>query len=245
MIGKARLRIGAFLMALADVLFPARCSSCGRPAPYASNLLCRECRDAIGPLGDHCDRCSGVETADGCGFCGNRRFYPIRHIAAVEYDGPVEKALHGLKFSGRRRLHLPLAELLLASITKAACEVDVVTAVPMNRAKKWKRGYNQSELIARHMARELGRPFVPLLKENPRSRTQRKLHIRERFLNVLGRYRAINRAAALGKRVLLVDDVLTTGATINECARMLTEGGAAGVISATVARAGIKKLEIL
>lgn len=245
MTGKTGTRIGSFFTVLADVLFPSRCVSCGEPASYAENLLCRRCSNSIGQLGDHCDRCSGLETADGCGFCGNRRFYPIRHIAAAEYEGPVEKALHGLKFSGRRRLYLPLSDLLYKAVGASAGEVDVVTAVPMNRTKKWKRGYNQSELIARRIARRLGRPYVRLLAENPRSATQKKLHSLERYVNVLGRYRAVNPGAAAGKRVLLVDDVLTTGATINECARVLVGCGAAGVISATVARAGIKKLENL
>jgi ComF family protein len=244
-IRKAGSHIGSFLLALADVLFPSRCASCGEPVSYAASLLCGRCRNSIGPLGEHCDRCSGLETADGCGFCGNRRFYPIRHIAAAEYEGPVEKALHGLKFSGRRRLYLPLSDLLYNAIGEAAGEVDVVTAVPMNRTKRWRRGYNQSELIARRIARRLGRPYVRLLGENPRSATQKKLHSLERYINVLGRYRAVDPGAAAGRRVLLVDDVLTTGATINECARVLVDCGAAGVISATVARAGIKKLENL
>lgn len=245
MIEKARTHIKSFFTVLADVLFPSRCASCGEPASYADNLLCPRCRNAIGPLGDHCDRCSGLETADGCSFCGNRMFYPARHIAAAEYEGPVEKALHGLKFSGRRRLYLPLSDLLYNAIGAAAGEADVVTAVPMNGIKRWKRGYNQSELIARRIARRLGRPYVRLLAENSRSATQKKLHSLERYVNVLGRYRAVNTKEAAGRRVLLVDDVLTTGATINECARVLVDCGAAEVLSATVARAGIKKLENL
>jgi ComF family protein len=135
--------------------------------------------------------------------------------------------------------------MLHAALGETAAGVEMVTSVPMNRDKKWERGFNQSELMARRLAQRLGMPYIALLAENPRSATQRKLHSRDRYLNVLGRYRAINSTAAFGKRVLLVDDVLTTGATINECARMLFSGGASDVIALTVARAGIKKLENL
>ncbi len=236
---------GRFFSALADVLFPSYCVACGTAVPYAAHLLCVRCRNSIEPVRDRCARCSGVETDDGCSLCGNRRFYPSRHIAAAEYEGPLEKALHALKFKGRRRLHRPLAGLLYNALGEAAEGAEIVTAVPMNRDKKWKRGFNQSELMARQLARRLGRPYFALLAENRRAATQKTLHSRDRYLNVLGRYRVINTAAAAGKRVLLVDDILTTGATINECARMLISGGAVDVISVTVARAGIKKLENL
>ena len=240
---KACTLAGSIVTAMVDVLFPSHCVACGVAVPYTAHLLCARCLRSIEPVRAGCPRCSGIETGDGCTLCGNRRFYPSRHIAAAEYEGPLEEALHAFKFSGRRRLHGPLAELLHGALSERAPVVDVITAVPMNRDKKWKRGFNQSELMARRLARRMGRPYIPLLAENPRSATQRMLHSRDRYLNVLGRYRTINTVAAEGKRVLLVDDVLTTGATINECARMLVDGGVAEVISATVARAGIKKLE--
>ncbi len=235
--------LGKIVSAAVDVLFPSHCVACGAAVPYAAHLLCACCRGKIEPVRDGCPRCSGILTDDGCTLCGNRRFYPLRHIAVAEYEGPLEKALHGLKFSGRSRLHRPLVGLMHAALADIATVVEIVTAVPMNRDKKWKRGFNQSELMARLLARRLGRPYVALLAENPRTATQRTLHSRDRYLNVLGRYGAINATATSGKRVLLVDDVLTTGATINECARMLVSSGAAEVISVTVARAGIKKLE--
>ncbi|HSV95521.1 MAG TPA: ComF family protein [Spirochaetota bacterium] len=235
--------LGEIFPAAVDVLFPSHCVACGAVVPYSAHLLCACCRGRIEPVRDRCPRCSGILAGDGCTLCGNRRFYPSRHIAVAEYEGSLEKALHALKFMGRRRLHRPLAGLLHAALAETASGVEIVTAVPMNRDKKWKRGFNQSELMARLLARRLGRPYIALLAENPRSATQRKLHSRDRYLNVLGRYSVINPAATSGKRVLLVDDVLTTGATINECARMLISCGAADVISVTVARAGIKKLE--
>ncbi|MCU0845196.1 MAG: ComF family protein [Spirochaetes bacterium] len=233
------------ITAAVDVLFPSHCVSCGAAVFYSAHLLCAHCRGSIEPVRDCCPRCSGILTGDGCTLCGNRRFYPSRHITAAEYEGPLEKALHALKFSGRRRLHRPLVGMLHAALGETAAGVEMVTSVPMNRDKKWERGFNQSELMARRLAQRLGMPYIALLAENPRSATQRKLHSRDRYLNVLGRYRAINSTAAFGKRVLLVDDVLTTGATINECARMLFSGGASDVIALTVARAGIKKLENL
>ena len=144
------------ITAAVDVLFPSHCVSCGAAVFYSAHLLCAHCRGSIEPVRDCCPRCSGILTGDGCTLCGNRRFYPSRHITAAEYEGPLEKALHALKFSGRRRLHRPLVGMLHAALGETAAGVEMVTSVPMNRDKKWERGFNQSELMARRLAREEG-----------------------------------------------------------------------------------------
>ena len=100
-------------------------------------------------------------------------------------------------------------------------DYDLITSVPMNRKKKWERGFNQSELIAMYLSRKMHREYIPLLSEKYGARTQRNLRYKERFLNVINRYRVKNPDLVKGKILLLIDDVFTTGATINECARIL------------------------
>jgi ComF family protein len=180
-----------------------------------------------------------------CTVCSNRMFYISRNVVAAEYAGVVEEALHHFKFNRRKRLRVPLGELACGEFRRRGIEADLVTAVPMSISKKWKRGFNQSEMVARVVARRLGKPYRNLLRERLWSPTQRHLRPRDRFVNVLGRYRVCSPAKVRGMRILLVDDIFTTGATMNECARVLMQSGAVEVNSLAVARAGIKKLEKL
>lgn len=144
------------------------------------------------------------------------------------------------KFQGRKRLHKKLGNLAYREISEENLDYDLVASVPMNRAKKWKRGYNQSELIARELARRTGKKYGSILVERHGSRAQKELRYNERFLNILDRYRVKKKSAVEGRRILLIDDVITTGATINECARVLRLKGAAEVYSLTIARAQMR-----
>ncbi len=123
-------------------------------------------------------------------------------------------------------------------------EADVITPVPLSSRKKWKRGFNQSGVVARMIARRAGIRYAELLLEQGMSRRQKTLGFGERFFNVMGRY-AVRSGVSLEHTpsVLIVDDVFTTGATVNECARILRQAGARRVFSVTMARAGIKRLE--
>ncbi|MBN2401082.1 MAG: ComF family protein [Spirochaetes bacterium] len=125
--------------------------------------------------------------------------------------------------------------------------IDVVTCVPINRKKKAERGFNQSEVIARELAKNIQKAYHPFLREKHNYKTQRKLGYRDRFLNILGRYAVknpdLNRKYIKGKKIIIIDDVFTTGATINECARILKSFGADRVYSLTIARADIKRVD--
>ncbi len=151
----------------------------------------------------------------------------------------MKEVLHVYKFKGRKRLYKQLSEMAYREIRGENLDYDLLTSVPMNRAKKWKRGYNQSELIARDLAHKTGKGYRSVFVERHGSRAQKELRYNERFLNILDRFRVKNGSAVKGKRILLVDDVITTGATINECARILKLNGAVEVYSLTIARAQI------
>ena len=122
---------------------------------------------------------------------------------------------------------------------------DIVTSVPINRIKKWRRGFNQSELIAKAVAERMGKQYRILLKDRYKFKTQKKLSYRDRFLNILNRYKIINEKFIRGKNILVIDDIFTTGATLNECARILLSAGASKVYSLTMAGADIKRLDKL
>ncbi len=233
-------RISLFM---ADLLFPEKCIVCGCVVSILNNRVCPECMGKINDLRDHCQRCYGLVEQGNCTICSDRAFYLDGNYTLTEYTGVMETILHGLKFSMARRAAFPLAEMLNRKFACVIRKCDVITFVPMNKAKKWRRGYNQSEIIARNIGKRTGIPCKTLLKERPKSGTQRTLRLRDRFLNALDRYSVTDKPMVKGKVLLLVDDVFTTGATINECARILKEKGAVAVYSVTLARVGIKKLE--
>jgi ComF family protein len=231
------------LSMLVDILLPSRCVGCGRPVSSRQNHLCRACSMRIPFLSDSCPVCSGLLKNGTCKTCAERHWYFTKNVTVAEYSGMAREIIHRLKFNKIRGLHLVCAALARRELDSHGIRADVITWVPMNSKKKWARGFNQSELIAKKLSRLTGIPGKPLLREKRKTETQRELGIRDRFINTLNRYRAVPDISIRGSSVLLVDDVYTTGATINECARQLRSSGARDVFSLTIARADVKRLE--
>lgn len=220
---------------ISDYLFPSDCAACGKPITAADEGVCGDCVSALRSPRDACSRCGGQMVDGACVICVDRAWYPDRCFAVTEYSGAMKELLKSYKFQKRRKLHARIAEIVHAAISSVSCEVDVVTAVPMAAAKVRKRGFNQSELVARAVAFKMKREFRMLLKEVGFSRKQKDLNFLDRFINVLGRYETVEKNLG-GARVLLIDDVFTTGATINECARLLKSAGALEVCAVAFAR---------
>ena len=154
------------------------------------------------------------------------------------YEGIVRDSLLRYKFQGQKQNALFYAEHLARQVRLAfpEAEFDLVASVPLSRQRQKERGYNQSELIAAHLAKDLKLPFVQCLRKVRQNRTQHLLSRENRVRNVRGVYEPCEKAA-LGKRILLVDDIVTTGSTLAECSVQLYKGGAAFVACAAVARA--------
>ncbi|MDY6935654.1 MAG: ComF family protein [Spirochaetota bacterium] len=225
-----------------DFLFPSRCICCNKVIPFQQNHLCEICFSRIVLLDERCEVCSGVVINGICAICSDRRFYITKNIVIAEYTGVMKEILHNYKFNKKIRLYKQLCRLSFPHIVKHRDHFDILTAVPMNSRKKWKRGFNQSELVARELADRLNIKFYTLLKEKIYSKTQKDLGFRDRFLNILDRYEMKKSNILNGEKILLVDDIFTTGATINECARILMSSGADSVYSLTLARASFKRL---
>jgi ComF family protein len=148
----------------------------------------------------------------------------------------------GYKFSGYKRISKVFSLLFYNSVNDFP-EADIITSVPMTRKKIWKRGYNQSEIFAKELSKLKKLKYSKMLNESKKAMVQRELNLTERFFNILGRYTVLKKSHILGKVIILVDDVFTTGATINECARVLKKSGAEKVFSITIARSTIKSLK--
>jgi len=170
-------------------------------------------------------------------------FYPAKHISLFSYEKVSKSVIHSLKFEGMKHVYKVFIPQICRRMHEFDDKIDIVTSVPMNRKKLVKRGYNQSRLIARDVGRKTGIEFHEILREKRNTTTQRSLNYSERFINVIDRYETVNSTIFRNKVILLIDDVFTTGATVNECSRKLILSGAAKVFSLTIVRSDLKKLE--
>lgn len=204
-------------------LFPPKCILCGELLHKDETDLCRECR---------------VEQAEFSKGKLNVQFLDS-YAAVWYYEGYVRRSLLRYKFYGARHYADAYGRLLAMKILKEYPEgFDLITWVPISKLRKLRRGYDQVELLANAVARELEMEAVPLLKKVRHNPPQSGItgHA-ERRANVLGIYRCVNEEKIVGKRILLLDDIITTGATVGECARVLLTAGAGEVHCAVMAAA--------
>jgi ComF family protein len=204
--------------ALTHALLAPQCAACGRPAGAHVGGVCLACWDEV-----DADRFTGAEAGSAVWAVG-------------PYRGRLRRVVRCLKFSGLAGLAGPLGERMADVLEGRTGGVDVVVAVPLHWRRAWRRGYNQADLLARAVSRSTGLPVSRRALRRTRRTAPQRGHAREeRARNVRGAF-AANPACVSGARVLLVDDVVTTGATIRECARMLEEAGATEVQGAAVAQ---------
>lgn len=228
---------------LLDILFPSRCAGCGATVASADRHLCPACAGRITLIEEGCPFCSGAAGVHPCPACADRHWYIARHIALSDYSGVMKSAIRKMKFGGIRALYSVLGSLAARELARRSLWADIITWVPMNPKKQWRRGFNQAERISSFISKKTGIPRRPLLKEKRGAWAQRDLGLRDRFIHSLGRYEPVKSPGLSGKSVLIIDDVYTTGSTINECARQLRMAGAERVFSLTIARTDVKRLE--
>ena len=212
---------------ISGILFPPKCVLCGKLLSETETDLCHICREKA-PFFSK----------------GKIRFsFVARWTAVWYYKDNVRQSLLHYKFRRRRNYAACYGRLLAMKLQNTQLDdFDVLTWVPISRLRRYRRGFDQVELLASAVASELGVPAVKSLKKIRHTPPQSRLKsAAQRRANILGAYRVCDPEAVQGKRVLLLDDIITTGATISECARMLTLSGASAVCCAAVAVAPHEK----
>jgi competence protein ComFC len=217
-----------------DWLYPPRCAGCGK----AGKRWCDHCMASVQVITPPvCPICGEKQSADQvCARCAlsAHSYVAVRSWAA--YAGPLRKAIQRLKYHRDVAVGEILSRPMLACLKNLGWSFDMIVPVPVSLARLAERGYNQVSLLARPIALGLERPYYYLaLKKERETRSQVGLPAKERQVNVQGAFGA-DRKVVKGKTVLVIDDIATTGSTLEECARALVKAGADQVYGFTLAR---------
>jgi competence protein ComFC len=207
------------------LLYPPRCVFCGEIISIRKEPeICNNCIKDISFFG----RSTNVRRED--------RFDSLSVL--FSYEGIIKKSLQNFKFHDKPAYFRAYASLLVERIRKDTNldKVDMLMAVPLHRSRLISRGYNQSRLISRYIARQTGKPDMSkIIVRTRKTEVQSKVAGPHREANVLNAFRVKCNDRIKGKTILIIDDILTTGSTINECCRVLKEAGAKTVHAAVVA----------
>ena len=238
----------AALWQLADLLFPARCALCGaldHAASYGGNAYCPDCIEKLTPEPlNRCQRCAAeigpyAKSDKGCAHCRNRTLRFKSVVCLGMYDGSLRKALLAAKWSfsavRMRSLGALLATRRSAELNDAS--FDRIVPIPQHWRQRLVRNFNPAWIIAHELASRLKiNCDVHLLMRTLRTRPQKRISVKQRFENQGGTLAVAHPPAVRGQRILIVDDVLTTGATCSEAAKVLKAAGAKSCTVAVLAR---------
>lgn len=205
-----------------QLLFPPKCVLCGKLLEKDETDLCHSCR---------CDTPAFPKS--------NLKLPYLAHWTALwYYEGTVRRSILRFKFHGERGYAEIYGRQLAMKLLSDDISFDILTWAPISRLRRWRRGYDQVQLIAEAVGKELGIAPLPTLVKTRHNRPQSRLGgAAQRRANVMGVYRLADPVRVQGKTILLLDDILTTGATAGECARVLLTAGAKEVSCAAVAAA--------
>jgi len=233
--------IHEYLHASLDLFYPRFCLHCNINLNNSlEQYLCTGCKESITYVNEnYCIKCGTIlgpyitsSATDGCFFCKGKNFHFDTITAIAHYDDIMKTLIHKYKYAGQKFLHKTFNELALQKTKTAgiADKTDVIIPVPLHWLRKLQRGFNQSELLARGLHRSYCKPLsINNLLRVRNTMSQTKLSKNKRQQNIHNAFYIRDPESIKGKRILLVDDVYTTGVTSEECANFLKKAGAQSV----------------
>lgn len=236
------MRPRVLLETLRGLFFPLHCADCA--VPIDAGWLCPSChKDLQWIEAPRCDTCSqpfdGVMDDFVCVNCRGRAFHFDCAVAPLRSRGSLRELVHRFKYGRELWLAQPLAGFLekgLADARLADRTFDGIVPVPLHPRRQREREFNQSEILARELAKRSRWDYCPALERLRYTTTQTHFDRTDRMQNLRNAFRVRQNVRVLGKNLLLVDDILTTGSTLDECARTLLAAGAQSICALTVAR---------
>ena len=214
------------LDALLELLYPTRCAFCHKQT--GGGQICRKCAGSL-PYTEDGEQVRNFRFVEKC-------------ASPLYYEGDVRASLLRYKFNGLSFYWKIYCEILSKCVDENEISCDIITWVPLSKARLRQRGYDQARLLAEGLAEHMGVECARLLRKTRNNPAQSSMGGAEkRRANVSGAYEAVDAGRTEGRRVLIVDDIVTTGSTLSECAAVLTMAGAKSVTAATVARTRERK----
>lgn len=212
------------LLRALDLIFPPICGFCGK---VDTKFICNQCKKIV-----------NVEAINEINYYNDKFFN--KHLYIFKYEGIIREKIIDYKFQNKVHLHRTFAEAIM--INKENIEFikqyDFIVPVPIHKKRKQERGYNQSELIARILANEIDgiKLGLNILRKDKNIVAQSTLNKKQRFENIKGVYQVVDKQKIKDKKILLLDDIYTTGSTANECSKVLKEAGCIEVGVITIAK---------
>lgn len=224
-------------MMFLDLLFPPKTTCLICKNSIKTGYICEKCKSTLKFInGNSCFICGKSLDYEGiCHDCLHYGHVFKRNVSAFEYDDIMKSLIARFKYFKERQLAAFFAEYMANSLEGMKWPIDVIVPVPLHKSKLDERGYNQAELLARELSYKFDIFMSKALRRIRGTPTQTALHREERIKNVKGAFKIMYKETVIDKVVLLVDDILTTGATLDECARVLKDSGAKEVYSVTIA----------
>lgn len=234
------LKVSSFIDGFLNLIFPLNCLICQRGLePDNKRHLCERCWAKVRLLkGPICSKCGRLSALSICSPCKKKRYYFQSARAAGIYEGVLRECIHLLKYGKKVCLTEPLGRLLVQTMRNDGDlkKADFLVPVPLSGKREREREFNQAHLLAQVVNRHFG---IPISSRNLRRTKdvipQAQLSGKEREKNIRGLFRVRNDKEYQGKSILIIDDVFTTGSTVNECARVLSRAGAREVRVLTIA----------
>lgn len=218
-----------------DCIYPRRCPFCGGITPMGEASICEKCKKKIPYIGEpRCKKCSKpvmYEEQEYCYDCSKTNHYYTRGIAVWKHKDEVKKSLYRFKYQNKREYAEVYAEeiLRLHQVLIESWKADAIIPIPIHPLKAKERGFNQAEVLARYLSKRLNIPiYTDLVLRLKDTLPQKELNDIERRNNLSKAFGVANRGATLGN-VILIDDIYTTGATINAVSKVLLHGHASQV----------------
>lgn len=238
---------GKIFDGFSKILFPSKikCVLCGEDLKQKQEIeICKKCLKQITFIDENhcCLRCGELITGQGhyCLNCMNhkRKFDIARSV--VVYEGPVQQLIYGFKFGGKPYLSATIGNMMAQKLSFLNWNFDAIVPVPVSKSRLKERGYNQALLLANQIAPYFNKPVFEVLEKYKQTKDQVGLNFQERQQNLEGSIKVCQKDQVVGKSILLVDDVMTTGATANICAEQLFKAGAKSVMLLTFAHSIVK-----
>lgn len=226
---KIRKVLGEYMEALLELIYPPVTMEdlCTEKIPFISDHSCIQCGRGLRMMedGPKCQECMGKE------------YHFHRAISVVKYEGEMKDLIYAFKYAHRTYVGRVMGWMMADKIKAEGMEIDLILPVPLYGDKEKERGFNQATILSKYISKKSKIPFnIDVLTRTRNTKVMHNLTKRERQENVTDAFKVLNNGVIINKNILLVDDILTTGSTVNECSKILLNFGAKTVTVLTFAR---------